>query len=97
MIDLFTSMICSVSGFGLGLFYFGGLWLTLRHLSVSSNPALFTLLSFLGRSAVCVLGFYMLTGYGLGGLAFGLAGFVLIKITLIHKLSLHAQGRRAKW
>ena len=70
------------SGIFFGLFYFGGLWLTLKHLPDSKQPALLTLGSFLGRSAVCLFGFYLISGNGLEALAFSLAGFMLSKFAL---------------
>ncbi len=71
----------------LGLIYFGGLWLTLRRIAGSGNPALLALTSFLLRSAVCILGFYLAMGYGLEGLAACLCGFILMKLALILQLS----------
>lgn len=73
-------------GAGLGIFYFGGLWITLRHLPDSKQPALYTLGSFIGRSLICLLGFYLVLGSGLDGLISSIAGFILIKIILINRL-----------
>lgn len=43
-------------GVALGFLYFGGLWLTVRRLPRAENPALLTLLSFLGRTSTVVVG-----------------------------------------
>jgi F1F0 ATPase subunit 2 len=75
-------------GIVLGVVYFGGLWLTMRHLPGSHNPALLTLASFLGRSAVCLLGFYLVLGSGLEGLIACLSGFILTKLALILRLGM---------
>jgi len=75
----------------LGAFYFGGLWLTIKRLPRSPQPTLLSLSSFFARSLVCILGFYLIIGSGIEALLMGLAGFVLTKIALIHKLSLAAK------
>lgn len=80
-------------GIGLGVFYFGGLWLTMRRLPDSQRPELLTLGSFLGRSAVCIFGFYLIIGTGLEGLAFSLAGFIFTKIAMVCRLGRHPQKK----
>jgi F1F0 ATPase subunit 2 len=76
-------------GVVLGIFYFGGLWLTLRHLPYSEQPAFLTLGSFLGRSIVCLFGFYLIAINGWDGLVLSLAGFILAKLALTHRLGHH--------
>ncbi len=82
----------------LGIFYFGGLWLTVKQLPHSQQPTLLSLASFFARSLVCILGFYLIIGSGIEALLLSLAGFVLTKIALIHKLSLGCKnGGPLKW
>jgi len=95
MNEIMTIISCFVSGILLGIFYFGGLYLTLKHLYNSSQAALLTVSSFMVRSAVCLVGFYLISGKGLEALIFCLAGFVLSKLTLIHGLGLRSQMRWA--
>lgn len=45
-------------GMVLGLFFFGGLWLTLRQLATRRSPGLLLLVSFVLRSAITLAGFY---------------------------------------
>lgn len=80
-------------GIGLGIFFFGGLWLTMNRLHHSKKPELLTLGSFLFRSAVCVFGFYLVVETGLEGMAFSLAGFILTKIVLVSRLGRHPERR----
>lgn len=75
----------------LGTFYFGGLWLTVRHLPHFKQPSLLALGSFLGRSAVCLFGFYMASGNGFEWLILSLAGFVLTKMVLLRRLGSDAR------
>ncbi len=75
----------------LGIFYFCGLWLTLRRLPGSKQPALLTFTSFFGRTAVCVLGFYLILGSGMEALILSIVGFMLAKVILINRIA--AEGR----
>lgn len=77
-------------GFALGVFYFGGLWLTIQHLPHSKQPSLLALGSFLGRSAVCLFGFYMAVGSGFEWLILSLAGFMLAKMALVRSVAKEA-------
>jgi len=90
MNEILTLTLSLISGILLGFFYFGGLWLTLKRLHNSKQPALLTMGSFLGRSAVCLFGFYLISGNGLEVLVFSLAGFVLSKLALIRRFGLQA-------
>ena len=78
--------LAMISGIVLGIFYFGGLWLTLLHFSSSRQPALLTVSSFLGRSAVCLFCFYLVASNGWGELVSSLAGFTLMKLALTRRL-----------
>ncbi|MBA3017921.1 MAG: ATP synthase subunit I [Proteobacteria bacterium] len=54
-----TSLLLSfTAGIGLGTFYFGGLWLTVRRLPTARNPALLSLGSFFGRLVLVLACFY---------------------------------------
>jgi F1F0 ATPase subunit 2 len=92
MSDIILLIQSLILGISLGAVYFGGLWLTLMRLPRSGQPALLALSSFLLRSALCLLGFYLILGSGLEGLAACLAGFILMKLVLIQIL-----GRRNEW
>ncbi|MBD2512430.1 ATP synthase subunit I [Nostoc muscorum FACHB-395] len=59
MINLLYFPLALLTGIALGLAYFGGLWLTVRQLSRSQNPAMLTWISFLGRTGIILLGFYL--------------------------------------
>ena len=93
MIEFLTIAFSLVLGIGLGIFYFGGLWLTIRHLFSSKNPGTLILASFLGRSVAFLFGFYLVAGIGLKGFAASLIGFTLTKIVLTHRWGiLHTGG-----
>jgi F1F0 ATPase subunit 2 len=48
------------AGIGLGTFYFGGLWLTVRRLPKVKRPALLSMCSFFGRLGIIIFGFYLI-------------------------------------
>jgi F1F0 ATPase subunit 2 len=86
MDEIITLVLSFSLGVGLGVFYFGGLWLTTRRIPGSRRPALMTLGSFAVRSVICLLGFYLIVGNGLTALLISIAGFVLTKIVVVHRL-----------
>ena len=76
-------------GFGLGHFYFGMLWLTVRQLPSTQWPARLFIGSFLGRMAVILLGIYWVSdGLWMRTLVC-LAGILLARMLLTHRLQPH--------
>ena len=90
MNEILAMILSLASGTLFGLFYFGGLWLTLQHLSRSKQPSLMAVVSFAMRGMVCLFGFYLISGSGLEMLAVSLVGFLLSKFVLIRRLGLTA-------
>lgn len=64
MNEIVKVMIFFLAGAGIGIFYFGGLWWTLRKLSRSRRPHLLTLSSFLVRSGFCLAGLFWIAREG---------------------------------
>ena len=79
-------IVSLVTGTVLGMFYFGGLWITVRRLTVARQPALLTLVSFVLRATVVLLGFYFVLGGRWERLAACLAGFLLARTLFIRRL-----------
>ncbi|MCE8429132.1 MAG: ATP synthase subunit I [Candidatus Methanoperedens sp.] len=85
MNDLAVNMFSLAAGVLFGIFYFHGLWLTLKKLPNTGQPVLLTMGSFLGRTALCILGFYLVTTMvNLEGLILSIIGFTASKITILH-------------
>ena len=74
-----------IAGIGLGLLYFGGLWLTVRALSTVRRPGLLTLGSFAGRMAVTLVSFYLIMGGHWERLLAALLGFLLTRGMLVRR------------
>ena len=51
-------ILAFAAGIGLGIFYFGGLWLTVRRLPTVQHPVLLSFCSFFVRMMVVLTGFY---------------------------------------
>jgi F1F0 ATPase subunit 2 len=66
-------------GFALGLFFFGGLWATLRRLPTVRHPAVWALASFVLRLVGVAGGFITLTRFGLAGILGGLVGLLVAR------------------
>ena len=85
MNDLIINMFCLAAGALFAIFYFQGLWLTLKELPNTGQPVLLTMGSFLSRTALCVVGFYIVVMMvNLEGLMISIIGFTVSKFTIIH-------------
>ena len=69
-------------GVVLGLFYFGGLWLTVRQLTAVKHQALWVLGSFMVRNLLVAVGFYPVILHGWQSTLFCLAGFIMMRFVL---------------
>ena len=79
-------VLALAAGLGLGLFYFGGLWLTVRRLPRSRHPVPLLLASFAARTAVAVAGFFFVTGDRWERGLVCLGGFVAGRFALTSRL-----------
>ncbi len=94
MNEFFIIVLSLATGLGLGIFYFGGLWLTLKQLPYTKQPVLLTLVSFFGRNAACLFAFYLIIRVvNLEGVILTLAGFISMKIAFVRILS---PGKKSK-
>lgn len=78
-VDLAAWLLCALGGVALGVFYFGGLWWTVRAIVGSSRSVLLQLASLLLRTAATLIGFYWVGGGDAKRLVACLAGFVLAR------------------
>ena len=78
--DLLAWLPCVLGGLALGVFYFGGLWWTVRAIVGSQRSVLLHLASLLLRTATTLGGFYWLGGGDARRLLACLAGFVLARV-----------------
>lgn len=88
MIELLVWLLAAVGGAILGLFYYAGLWFTLRRLPQQANPALWVFGSFILRLAVSMAGFYFILGpdRNLPRLGVALLAFIIARVLLTRRL-----------
>jgi F1F0 ATPase subunit 2 len=89
MADTVALLLSLTAGLGLGLLYFGGLWLTVRQLVKARRPGWLTLASFIGRSVLTLAGFYLVMQGGWQRIVAALVGFMLMRQLLVSQM-----GRR---
>jgi F1F0 ATPase subunit 2 len=96
MVDVLHLSIAFAAGMVLGLFHFGTLWLTVRQVPKARRPELLTLGSFLARTGVSVLGFYLVMGGHWERLLVCLFGFILMRIFLVRRWRCERTNLEAK-
>ncbi|MAT15948.1 MAG: hypothetical protein CMJ46_11845 [Planctomyces sp.] len=84
-VTLFLQLMLSlIAGLLLGAVFFGGLWLTVKHLPTARHPALLFLASALGRTGLTLAGFWLVgvwlsSDYQWQRLVAALLGFVITR------------------
>lgn len=82
MNDLLRMILVGVAGMMLGLFFYGGLWWTVKKTVSTSQPALWVFTSMLIRMLVSLTGIYFVTGAQMTPLLVCLAGFFIARIVV---------------
>jgi F1F0 ATPase subunit 2 len=96
-IDFAGVFVALIMGAGLGLFYFCGLWLTVKQLHKSLHPASLTIASFLVRTGVILLGFYYIMEGRLERLLAAMAGFLIVRLILVRLIGPVQSKLRKAW
>lgn len=84
-----------LAGCGLGLFFYGGLWLTIRAVRGSRHPALLVVTSFWTRTAVVISGFLLLMDEVWQNALVCLAGFLLGRVVCARLIPHSPDGKGA--
>lgn len=80
-------------GAGLGLLYFGGLWLTLKMVLARRRSKQWLAASFALRLAVILCGFWVVLRTDLTTFCFTVAGFFVVRSVLLRVLGRESGGR----
>lgn len=75
-------LLSFIAGMGLGTFFYGGLWFTVKKGVGHSHPAIWFLLSMLLRTSGTLVGFYFIFSGDVSRLIVCLVGFILIRIVI---------------
>jgi F1F0 ATPase subunit 2 len=86
MISLPYLLLAFFVGMGAGLFYFGGLWWTVRRLPTARQPALLTFGSFLVRTGLSLVAFYFASGGHWQRILASLLGFIIVRVFLVRRI-----------
>ena len=70
-------------GFLLGIFFFGGLWFTVKKALEIKRPAWWVFGSFMVRMGITLSGFYFISMHGWQYLLFCLAGFIIARYVVM--------------
>lgn len=84
-LDVMWLLIALIAGMLLGFSYFGGLWFTLRRLLSTGSPISLVLCSFLVRTSVVLLGFYLVMDHQWERLIACVIGFVVMRSILMQR------------
>lgn len=79
-------------GLLLGVFYFGGLWLTVRRLPIVKHQALWTLGSFLLRNVLVAIAFYPVVLRGWQPTLICLGGFIIVRMLVSRRIKAHIRS-----
>jgi len=87
------SLLYLLVGLGLGLFYFGGLWLTIKNMNQARSPIVLTLGSFIIRTgAVFLVLIYVARQGNWENILILLAGFIVSRIFLSRMIGKRKKG-----
>lgn len=95
MNDIWDMVVVFVAGLILGSFLYGGLWWTLKKLSVKSRPFLWLFLSSWLRIGISLVGFYIISNGDWTRFTVCFVGFITARIIIsrmIYKLEKNTSG-----
>lgn len=82
MIEALTLLLAFVAGGALGAVFFGGLWWTVRKGVMSPRPAVWFFGSMIVRTAIVLVGFYLVGANHWDRMLSCLAGFILARLAV---------------
>lgn len=90
---VFTLLLALLWGALLGVFFFAGLWWTVRKMESGKQVALLFLGSMLLRTTVVIIGFYFILGDNWQRLLAGLLGFIIARIIVTRLTRINDQSK----
>jgi len=83
---VYPFLLAFAAGAVIGIFYFGGLWWTVRRLARDDHPARLTLLSLLVRTGLSLRAFYVVMGGEWERLMAALLGVMVVRLLMVRRL-----------
>ena len=84
--EMFSLALALAVGAGVGVIFFGGLWLTLLKLSSARWSILLVMGSMVGRMGIALISFYLITNGSWQRLGACVVGFILMRQLFIRQL-----------
>ena len=97
MSDLPHLALAFVAGAVLGMFFFGGLWWTVRKAVTSEQPAIWFLGSLLLRTCLILTGFYLVAQGHWSRLVACLLGFLIARFIVVRRLTREPAEAQTEW
>lgn len=77
-------ILAFIAGMALGMFFFGGLWFTVKKAVTSKIPGIWFFISFFLRVGVVLIGFYYISQEGWQSLIICVIGFIIARFVVIN-------------
>lgn len=84
MSDILYMILAFIAGMALGMFFFGGLWFTVKKAINAKTPAIWFFISFFLRVIVVLIGFYYISQGGWQRLIISVIGFIIARFVVTH-------------
>jgi F1F0 ATPase subunit 2 len=84
IIDTLNMIVALIAGLAIGVFFFGGLWITVRKAVNAKTPALWFFGSFILRVSISMVGFYFIALDNWQHLLVALLGFVIARFIVTY-------------
>ncbi len=85
-----------LAGVLLGMIFFGGLWWTVQKIAAGKSPYLFSLASFVLRTTLVLVVFYLLLQADWRYLPAALVGFIVARTVLAYNIKVNPQRNEVK-
>ena len=83
MNEILLLILVLIAGVLLGIIFFGGLWWTTKQVMLSGKSAMWLVGSFLLRTSIVLIGFYLLSNNHWERLLACLSGFIVARFVVI--------------
>lgn len=84
MSDIVYMILAFIAGLAFGVFFFGGLWFTVKKAFLTKTPAIWFFSSFFLRIGLVTIGFYFIVQEGWKPLIICVFGFMIARIWVTH-------------
>ena len=82
MNELVYLILAFISGLALGIFFFGGLWITVNKAMTAKIPAIWFFVSFTARVSISLIGFYYISLEGWQSIVVAIIGFIASRFVI---------------